>query len=93
MFAAYVTGWLVSKREKHSVFWNIFSAFWGMMSYYLSGMIYFYFISNFVINMPVTWWLVFVNCFLLTVVGDFLLCVLAAVLARRLKPLADRIGF
>jgi biotin transport system substrate-specific component len=92
VFAAYVTGFLASLKEKPGLLWNIFSAFWGMMAYYLSGMIYFYIISNFVINMPVTWWVVFVNCFLITVVGDFLLCALAAVLALRLKPLTDRMG-
>ncbi len=89
VFAAYVTGWLSSRREKSSLWWNIFSAFWGMMAYYLSGMIYFYFISNFVISMPVTWGIVLVNCFLLTVGGDFLLCVMAALLAKRLKPVSD----
>ena len=45
-----------------------------------------YVISNFVIHMPVTWGIVFVNCFLLTVGGDLLLCVLAALAAARIAP-------
>lgn len=56
------------------------------MVMYLSGMLYFYFISNYVISMPVTWGIVLVWCFLLTVGGDFLLCVLASALAVRLLP-------
>lgn len=84
--ACYVAGTIAGLSDKISVRWYLFSAFWGMMVMYLSGMVYFYFISNFVIHMPVTWKLVFINCFLLTVGGDFLLCLLAAMLAGRLKP-------
>lgn len=87
VFAAFVAGHLVRIREKTSLWWNLFSAFWGMIAMYVSGMLYFYFISNFVIHMPVSWKLVFINCFLLTVGGDFVLCILAAGLAKRLKPM------
>lgn len=86
VFAAFVAGYLAGLRERISLGWCLFSAFWGMIAMYLSGMGYFYFISNFVIHMPVTWKLVFINCFLLTVGGDFVLCIMAAALARRLKP-------
>lgn len=65
--------------------WELFAAFWGMMAYYLCGMVYFYVVSNYVISMPVTWAMVIVNCFLITVAEDFVLCVLAAVLAKRLR--------
>lgn len=53
-----------------------------MMAYYVSGMVYFYGISNYVIHMPISWKLVVINCFLITVVEDFLLCVMAAFLAK-----------
>ena len=92
VFAAYVTGRAARLRDKASVRWYLFSSFWGLAAMYLSGMVYFYFISNFVIHMPVTWKLVFINCFLLTVGGDFVLCVLAALMARRLKPVIGWIG-
>ena len=91
VFAAYVTGRLTERRDVCSVRWNIFASFLGMMAYYVSGMIYFYFISNFVIHMPVTWGIVFINCFLITVVEDFILCIMASVLAVRLKPVVNRI--
>ena len=68
--------------------WDLFSAFWGMMAYYVSGMVYFYGISNYVIHMPISWKLVVINCFLITVVEDFLLCVMAAFLAKRIRALA-----
>lgn len=90
-FAAFVTGSVASLSDRISFKWYLFSAFWGLIVMYLSGMFYFYFISNFVIHMPVTWKLVFINCFLLTVGGDFVLCVMAAALARRLKPVVGRL--
>lgn len=91
VFAAFVTGRVARLRDKMSFGWYLFSAFWGLVVMYLSGMIYFYFISNYVIYMPVTWKVVFINCFLLTVGGDFVLCVMAAILARRLRPVVGRI--
>lgn len=90
-FAAFVTGSVASLSDRISFKWYLFSAFWGLIVMYLSGMFYFYFISNFVIHMPVTWKIVFINCFLLTVGGDFVLCVMASALARRLKPVVGRL--
>jgi hypothetical protein len=40
------------------------------------------------IHMPISWKLVVINCFLITVVEDFLLCVMAAFLAKRIRALA-----
>ena len=88
VFAAWITGKLSSLRLGAGTAWDLFSAFWGMMAYYVSGMVYFYVISNFVIHMPVSWKLVVINCFLITVMEDFLLCVMAAFLAKRIRVLA-----
>lgn len=59
-------------------------------------MVWFYVCSNYVLQAAVSWKLVFINCFLLTVGEDFVLCVLAAALAKRLMPVfsdmrADRL--
>ena len=54
-------------------------------------MVYFYVCSNYVLHVLVSWRLVFINCFLLTVGEDFILCVLAAMLAKRLLPVLDRL--
>ena len=88
VFAAWITGKLSSLRPGAGTAWDLFSAFWGMMAYYVSGMLYFYGISNYVIHMPISWKLVVINCFLITVVEDFLLCVMAAFLAKRIRALA-----
>ncbi len=85
VFTAFVTGTLSLKRKNGGIAWNLFAAFWGMMAYYLCGVVYFYVISNYVISMPVTWAVVIVNCFLITVAEDFILCMLAAALVKRLR--------
>ena len=89
-FAAWITGFLtkhlVQKCVRQNLGLLLLTSTLGMLAYYLSGMIYFYVISNFVINMPVTWSVVFVNCFLITLLPDFILCVLSSILAVRLIP-------
>ncbi|MDO4326605.1 MAG: biotin transporter BioY [bacterium] len=83
--AAYAIGY-VSRRIQASTFPQyLLAGIVGLIVMYLSGMIYFYIISNYVISMPVTWKIVFINCFLVTVGGDFVLCVLASALAKRLR--------
>ena len=89
-FAAWITGFLTkhfsTKNIRQHFLFLLIASTLGMLAYYLSGMIYFYFISNFVINMPVTWPVVFVNCFLLTLLPDFILCILSSLLALQLIP-------
>lgn len=84
--AGYVTGRVYELKRSASFSWLLFSAFWGLCADYACGMIYFYVCSNYVLHVTVGWRLVFVNCLLLTVGEDFILCVLAAVLSRRLIP-------
>ena len=48
--------------------------------------IYYYIICNFVINTPIAVWPLFLYCFILAVPGDIALSILAAVLAKRIKP-------
>lgn len=88
--ASYVTGLIAEKAPSQRFGWLLLAASAGMMAYYVMGMVYFYVISNYVIHMPVTWAVVFVNCFLITVAGDFVLCILAALLAQRLRPAVIR---
>ena len=53
-------------------------------------MIYYYVICNFVINTHIGVWPLFLYCFLLAVPGDICLCFVAAVLAKRIKPVIGR---
>ncbi|MDO4304397.1 MAG: biotin transporter BioY [Bacillota bacterium] len=88
--AAFVMGMMTEKRPKASFFGMLLISIAGLAAYYGIGILYFYFISNYVINMPVGWKVVLINCCLLTVFEDFLLCVLAAVICNRLRPVFQK---
>ncbi|HIT64873.1 MAG TPA: biotin transporter BioY [Candidatus Ventrimonas merdavium] len=74
------------KQMRFSAAGRIVPALLGLFVYYAVGVLYFYMISNYVIAMPVGWKVVLVNCCLLTVGADFLLCLLAAAAAGRMRP-------
>lgn len=90
-FAAWLTGWVMKKCVRQGFWQMLLASTAGMMAYYVSGAVYFYVISNFMINLPVSWGVVLVNCFLITVVPDFVLCIAASLLALRLRPETQRI--
>ena len=61
--------------------------FAGLAIVYLCGMAYYYIIGNFVIGQPIALWPLFLYCFLLAVPGDIVLCIIAALLGKKLIPL------
>lgn len=82
---SYVTGRIA--QGSHVSFGRLLGAnFSGLAIVYGMGMLYYYVISNFLIDTPIGLWPLFLYCFLLAVPGDLCLCFLAAALARRLKP-------
>ncbi len=83
--AAFVMG-MIMERGKPSFFRMFCASLAGLLLYYICGMIYFYVISNYVISMPVGWKVVLINCCLITIGEDFVLCVLAVLLCNRLRP-------
>ncbi len=87
LFAAATTGFLSQKLCASTIRQYLFCSTAGLIVMYLCGMIYFYVISNYVILMPVSWKLVLINCCLLTIGADFILCILASLLAQRLRPI------
>lgn len=91
--AAFLMGFLTERFHLTKVWQLTLSGTAGLLVYYGMGMIYFYVISNYVINVPVTWAIVWVNCCLLTIGEDFLLVVLAALFASRIKPVFLRMFY
>ena len=88
--ASYVTGKMVESRDEPTLGWILISNFVGLAIVYGIGMIYYYIIGNYVINAPIGIWPLFLYCFLLAVPGDICLCFVAAILAKRIKPLLKR---
>lgn len=87
LFAAAATGFLCQKLCASAIWQYLLCSIAGLIVMYLCGMVYFYVISNYVIFMPVSWEIVWINCCLLTIGADFILCILASLLAHRLRPL------
>lgn len=86
MAAAYVTGCLVSKSTDPGYAQLLAANLVGLGIVYLFGMLYYYLMSTFYLGNPIGLWPLFLYGFLLAVPGDIALCVLAAVLGRRLLP-------
>ncbi|NBJ93110.1 biotin transporter BioY [Parablautia muri] len=84
--ASYVTGKMTEKLEGITLGKILVANFIGLGIVYGAGMVYYYVICNFVIHTPIGLWPLFLYCFLLAVPGDICLCFIAAILAKRLKP-------
>ena len=83
---AFVTGSIAGRKTRPG-FWRLLGAnFAGLGIVYLTGLAYYYLISRFYLGNPIGIWPLFLYGFLLAVPGDILLCVLGAILAKRLIP-------
>lgn len=84
---AYVTGNIANKTSRPG-FKRLLSAnFLGLGIVYLFGMAYYYLISDLYLGTPIGLWPLFLYCFLLAVPGDIVLCIVGAILGKRLIPL------
>lgn len=90
LFTAAVVGRLTEMVQPRTKFSYLAVSMSGFFVMYLSGNLYYYFMSNYVLQTPVPWSIVIFNCFILTAPGDFLLCVLASLTAKRLNSILKR---
>lgn len=89
---AYVTG-VIAHRSGQPGYGRLLAAnFAGLAVVYLFGMVYYYLMSNFYLGSPIGLWPLFLYCFLLAVPGDIALCIVGAILGRRLIPLVREKG-
>ena len=82
---AWLTGWISERSGDFSFGKTLFANLAGLLVVYLFGMVYVYIINNFYLGTPIGVWPVVLYCFVLAVPGDICLCILAAMLASRLK--------
>lgn len=83
---AFVTGRIAGRTFRPGYGRLLAASFTGLGIVYLCGMTYYYLMSNFYLGTPIGLWPLFLYCFLLAVPGDICLCILSAVLAKRLIP-------
>lgn len=86
LVSSFIAGAIANKVPEPSFKRLLGASFTGLAIIYVIGMIYFYLISNYVINSPIDLRSLIIYCFAVTVPGDIILCVLGCVLARRLIP-------
>lgn len=88
--ATFVTGKIANSVPNPSYKRLLIANFTGLFIVYLFGMIYYYMISNFYLGNPIGLWTLFLYCFILAIPGDILLCIIGAVLGKRLIPLIKK---
>lgn len=88
--ASYVTGTIANRVTLPSMKRLLAGSFLGLIIVYVFGMSYYFIISNYVIESPIGLWPLFLYCFLLAVPGDIVLCIVSAVLAKRLISVLNR---
>lgn len=82
---AYITGFLTEQNTSYRQL--LLASFAGLLVVYLCGIAYYAAVSAFYLHHPMGLWSLFLYCFLLAVPGDIVLCILAAVLGKRLIPI------
>lgn len=85
----YVTGLMAERMKEKTIPGYLAANFTGLLIVYAVGMIYYYLICNYVIDTPIAIGPLFIYCFFLAVPGDICLCILSAVLVKRMKPVLD----
>lgn len=85
--ASFVTGIIANKKSRPNLKRLLVANFTGLGIVYIFGMVYYYIISNFFLGDPIGLWPLFLYCFIMAVPGDILLCIVGAILGKRLIPL------
>ncbi len=86
--AAYAMGKVCEWMHSYKTAVCLFAATAGYIIYYGMGILYFYFITHFVIVTPHTvgWGAIFAVYCLPTMLPDYILCIVAVMVSKRLRP-------
>lgn len=90
LIGSYVTGKIANMVPNPSYKRLLASNFIGLLIVYGLGMVYYYYISNFYLHTPIGIGALFLYCFILAVPGDIVLCIVAAIIAKRLIPVIKK---
>lgn len=83
--AAYIMAWMCEWFRTLKFMKLFLISMVGLLVYYGVGIAYYFVVCRFLIFQEVTWRILLVNCFLLTVEADFALCVAAVGVAVKLR--------
>lgn len=82
-----VTGRIANSVPAPSVKRLVAANLAGLLIVYTFGMVYYWLIYQFYIGTGIGFWTLFLYCFVLAVPGDLVLCVVAAMIGKRLMPI------
>lgn len=83
---AWLTGRIAWSKPEPDTKWLLLSALAGLVIVYAFGTVYCYFISRFVLGNALAVWPLLVTCVFLPLPSDLVLCVVSAILGKRLIP-------
>lgn len=83
--AAFFMGLIVQRAEKAGFIKMLTASTVGLIVYYTIGAIYFYLIRNFYVGEQISFGVVVAEYCLITVLPDFILCIIASAACQRLK--------
>lgn len=83
---AYVVGKIIQRYKNPTMKQWMLANIVGILVIYFFGVVYFYVISNYVINIPIGLGPLFIYCFVMVIPGDIITAVLASIIAKRLRP-------
>lgn len=83
--AAFVAGWVCEKIQNKRYSHYVTAALCGFFVTYAIGLTYKYFILNLYLGQATPWSIVILSCFPLDIPGDLILCVVAALVGKRLE--------
>ena len=90
---AFLTGLIAGKNREACSFLRLLAAnFAGLLVVYLMGIVYFWLIKTFYIGNPIGFKALILYCFVIAVPGDIVLCVVAAILSKKLLPILKANG-
>lgn len=89
-FAAWVIGFLSERLKSFTMVKTLPIATLGMVLYYAVGAVYFYLIKNLYVGDSMAFSVIVVQYCLITVLPDFILCICACWLCKRLRPVVSK---
>lgn len=84
LISVYIIGHITKKYKNPSLKRLIIASLSGLTIVYIIGMIYYYFISNFYLNIPITVTKVLIYCCLVFIPGDITSCIISSIIAKKI---------
>ena len=88
----FVTGKIASSEKYPSLKRLLIANFSCLIIVYSLGILYYFLIMTYYVGTGIGIWTLFLYCFLLAIPGDIILCILAAILGKKVVPLLKRSG-